>query len=120
MKRTHHNTAMLNLTDDETTNQLYELGFYVNLRQLPPKNVSLYYSTGNTEDPDWHIGSFTSNRTVHHQIFTRDTMREGYHPTTKTNSLSIQARDTYTNEPIYKSTLGPMTAINLNTQFTYL
>ena len=102
------------------TIRFYEIDDVVNLRQLPPKNISLYYSTGNTEDPDWHIGSFTANESVHHQIFARDTMRAGYHPTTKTTNLSVQARDTYTDEPIYKSTLGPMTAINLNTQFAYL
>ena len=113
-------TKAFGLTQDEDTDLMYEQGTTVNVVRQPARNISLFYNTGDTTDPEWHIGDFSTEENPHYHIFTQETIRQGIHPLTKTKNLEIHARDTYTGLPIYKSQLGDGTKINLHTQMAFL
>lgn len=116
----NNTTQAFGLTTTNEDDKIYEHESDVILYRQPARHISLFYKTGNTGDPDWHIGDFNTEENPYSHHFTQETIRQGLHPMTKTRNLEIHARDTYSGLPIPKTELGAGTRINLHTQMTYL
>ena len=117
---THNTSTPKYCLTPEGEDRTWDNGDIITIPQQPQRNLSLYYSTGDTEEPDWHIGDMVTRDNPHHQIFTQETIRQGYHPISKTKNLQISLRDARTGVPVYKNELDNGTSINLHTQLTFL